>query len=181
MPTSISTRRGDLGDTDLLFGTRVKKNHPRIHALGDVDELNSALGFVRVSAQHPETLQLAETVQLQLINLMGELATPPGKEQRYDTSHHEHLLTEAAVAHLDSLVEKIEHEGNFVFKGWVLPGGKGIPAGAACDHARTICRRAERSIIALEGTDLEIPNTQVVRYLNRLSDVLWLLARWEER
>jgi cob(I)alamin adenosyltransferase len=181
MPFSISTRRGDTGATDLLFGERVTKNHPRIIALGDVDELNAALGFVRVYGKTPESTQLMETVQLQLINLMGELATPVGKEQKYDQTHHEHLLNEAAVKMLDEVVERIEREGAFVFKGWVLPGGKGSPAGAACDLARTVCRRAERSVLALQDTEYALPNVEVIRYLNRLSDVLWLLARWEER
>jgi cob(I)alamin adenosyltransferase len=181
MAFSITTRRGDDGGTDLLFGERVSKNHPRIIALGDVDELNAALGWVRVHGRTTEAQQLTEKVQLQLINLMGELATPRGKEARYQKTHSEHELNAAALAALDATVEKLEREGDFKFKGWVLPGGKGNAAGAACDLARTVCRRAERSVLALQGTEHELQNAEVVRYLNRLSDVLWLLARWEER
>jgi cob(I)alamin adenosyltransferase len=181
MAFSITTRRGDAGETDLLFGQRVSKTHPRVHALGDVDELNAALGWVRVFATSSECAEFCERTQLQLINLMGELATPSGKEQRYESTHPKHLLVAAEVEHLDGLVEKLEREGNFKFEGWVLPGAKGKPAGAACDHARTVCRRAERSVLGMDGTPEELPNTAVVKYLNRMSDVLWLFARWEER
>jgi cob(I)alamin adenosyltransferase len=181
MPFSITTRKGDSGETDLLFGQRVAKTHPRIQALGDIDELNAALGWVRIYARSGEAQLLAEETQLQLIHLMGELATPVGKEQRYDETHPQQQLSDAAVRKLDALVEKLEREGNFKFTGWVLPGGKGSAAGAACDMARTVCRRAERSVLAMLGTADALPNAEIVRYLNRLSDVLWLLARWEER
>lgn len=181
MPFSITTRRGDTGETDLLFGQRVAKSHPRIHALGDIDELNAALGWVRVYATTAQARALAEQTQLQLIHLMGELATPVGREQRYDQTHPQQQLSATEVQKLDALVEQLEREGDFKFKGWVLPGAKGSAAGAACDMARTVCRRAERSVLAMLGTADELPNPEVVRYLNRLSDVLWLLARWEER
>jgi cob(I)alamin adenosyltransferase len=181
MPFSITTRRGDTGETDLLFGSRVSKTHPRITALGDVDELNAALGWVRVFGQTPESAAIAEKVQLQLIHLMGELATPAGREQRYDQTHASQGLGEAEVQWLDAEVADIEQRGDFKFTGWVLPGGKGKPAGAACDQARAVCRRAERSILAMDDTVEALPNREVVKYLNRLSDLLWLLARWEER
>lgn len=177
---SISTRKGDSGQTDLLFGQRVAKNHPRITALGDVDELNAALGLLRVHAATPESEDLAHTCQEHLIGLMGELATPTGGEARYQETHPQQLKPDH-VTWLDGWVEKLEREGAFVFRGWVLPGAAKHAGGAHADFARTVCRRAERSIIDLAATGDDLPNEAVVRFLNRLSDVLWLLARWEEK
>jgi cob(I)alamin adenosyltransferase len=177
---SISTRKGDSGHTDLLFGQRVAKHHPRIAALGDVDELNAALGLLRVHAATPEAEDVARTCQEHLIGLMGELATPVGGEARYQETHPQQLKAEH-VAWLDGWVEKLEREGAFVFRGWVLPGAARHAGGAQADFARTVCRRAERAILALDATGDALPNADVVRFLNRLSDVLWLLARWEEK
>lgn len=177
---SISTRHGDAGQTDLLFGQRVSKNHPRVLALGAVDELNAALGLVRVHVQTPEARDVAAQVQAWLIGLMGELATPSGSEERYRAAQLQTLGTEQ-VAWLDGWVERLEREGKFVFRDWVLPGAAGKPGGAYADYARTVARRAEASIVALSGTEHDLPNPEVVRFLNRLSDALWLLARWEER
>jgi cob(I)alamin adenosyltransferase len=177
---SISTRKGDAGSTDLLFGQRVLKSHPRVIALGDVDELNAALGLVRLHAQKPETKAVAEQVQQWLIGLMGQLATPVGGEERYEETHSQRIATEQ-VSYLDGWVEKLEREGQFKFTGWVLPGAAGSPGGAFADAARTICRRAERAIIALDSTGDELESEEPLRFLNRLSDVLWLLARWEEK
>lgn len=176
---SIATRRGDQGETDLLFGQRTSKSHPRIHALGAVDELNAALGPLRITAQKPETQQVVEKVQPLLISLMGELATPLGMEERYAATHS--AFSGDHVVWLDEWVAKLENAGALQFKGWALPGEAGVMSGAYADLARTACRRAERSVVDLAGTDQEVPNTEVVRFLNRLADVLWLLARWEEK
>jgi len=177
---SISTRKGDQGTTDLLFGQRVAKNHPRVLALGEVDELNAALGLLRLHAACPETKEVAAQVQLWLIGLMGELATPVGGEEHYQDTHTQQVKPDQ-VHFLDGWVEKLEREGQFKFKGWVLPGAAGVPGGAYADFSRTVCRRAERSIINLQTTGDELPNEEAVRFLNRLSDVLWLLARREEK
>ena len=177
---SISTRKGDHGSTDMLFGQRVLKHHPRIQALGEVDELNAALGLLRIHAGTPETREVAAQVQLWLIGLMGELATPAGGEEKYGRTHTQQVTPEQ-VASLDGWVAKIEREGQFKFAGWVLPGGAGVAGGAYADFARTVCRRAERSVMSLVSTADELTNAEPVRFLNRLSDVLWLLARWEEK
>ena len=177
---SISTRKGDQGTTDLLFGSRVPKNHPRIVALGDVDELNAALGLLRIHAGTAETKEVAAKVQLWLIGLMGEVATPVGGEAKYERTHTQQVTAEQVI-YLDGWVEKLEREGQFKFKGWVLPGGEGVPGGAYADFARTVCRRAERSVYDLASSGDGLPNEQPVKFLNRLSDVLWLLARWEEK
>ena len=177
---SITTRRGDSGETDLLFGCRVKKDYPRIEAIGCVDELNAALGLVRVTARYEVTQREVPEVQMTLIALMGELATPTGREDHYAATHPQRVDA-STVTHLDDLVRDLEASGALEFKGWALPGAEGSLSGAHCDMARTICRRAERAVVSLEGTAEEVPNVEIVRYLNRLSDVLWLLARMEEK
>ncbi len=176
---SIATRRGDEGETDLLFGCRLAKSHPRVHALGAVDELNAALGPLRVSALREETREVVSTVQPWLISLMGELATPPGQEARYAETHSG--FDAQKVLWLDEWVARLEAGGALQFKGWALPGEAGVMSGAYADLARVACRRAERHVVDLLGTDQEVPNPEIMRFLNRLADVLWLLARWEER
>lgn len=176
---SIATRKGDQGETDLLFGCRLSKSHPRVHALGAVDELNAALGPLRIAALKAETREVVEKVQPLLIALMGELATPPGLEARYAATHKP--FESAHVLWLDEWVARLEAGGALQFKGWALPGEAGVMTGAYADVARTVCRRAERLVVDLAGTEQAVPNAEVIRFLNRLADVLWLLARWEER
>lgn len=177
---SITTRKGDDGSTDLLFGVRAAKSHPRIHALGSVDELNAALGPLRITATKEETREFLPQVQRWLISLMGELATPPGLEAKYAATHKD-LISAEQIALLDALAAKLEASGALQFKGWALPGEAGVLSGAHADLARVACRRAERSVIDLHATPEAVPNPEIARFLNRLSDVLWLLARWEER
>jgi cob(I)alamin adenosyltransferase len=177
---SITTRRGDQGNTDLLFGHCVLKSHPRIHALGAVDELNAALGLLRVTAKTNLVKDHVPRFQLELIALMGELATPTGEEKCYRDTHPDHI-SEAHVQKLDGLVETMEQQGALKFNGWALPGEGGQLGAAHADLARTICRRAERCVIDLKDTGHEVPNAEIIRYLNRLSDVLWLMARMEEK
>ncbi|MDZ4402591.1 cob(I)yrinic acid a,c-diamide adenosyltransferase [Prosthecobacter sp.] len=177
---SIATRKGDQGQTDLLFGCRLAKSHPRVHALGAVDELNAALGPLRIAAARTETKEIVPQVQRWLIGLMGELATPPGAETRYAETHPDRIST-PNVLWLDDRVAKLEAGGALKFQGWALPGEAGVMSGAYADLARVACRRAERSVIDLQGTPDGVPNEEIIRFLNRLSDVLWLLARWEEQ
>lgn len=176
---SIATRRGDQGQTDLLFGCRLPKSHPRVHALGAVDELNAALGPLRVAASRAETTEIVAHVQPLLIQLMGELATPHGAEDRYAESHPARIGAEQ-VAWLDTWVTRLEAGGALQIRGWALPGAAGVMSGAYADLARVACRRAERVVIDLENTSDAVPNSAIIRFLNRLADVLWLLARWEE-
>jgi len=177
---SITTRRGDTGETDLLFGCRVKKDYPRIDAIGCVDELNAALGLLRVTARYEKTQKEVPEVQMTLIALMGELATPVGQEEKYAETHSQRVGVET-IMHMDDLVRDLEAAGALQFKGWALPGAEGSLSSAHADMARTICRRAERAVVGLESTPEAVPNSAIVRYLNRLSDVLWLLARMEEK
>ncbi|MDB6140106.1 MAG: pduo nterm: atp:cob(i)alamin adenosyltransferase, partial [Verrucomicrobiaceae bacterium] len=141
---------------------------------------NAALGLMRIHSATAETKEVAAQVQLWLIGLMGELATPMGSEVTYERTHTQQVNPDQ-LAYLDRWVEKLEREGQFKFKGWVLPGGQGIAGGAYADFARTVCRRAERSVYDLARNGEALPNAQPVKFLNRLSDVLWLLARWEEK
>lgn len=176
---SIATRRGDEGETDLLFGCRLSKSHPRVHALGAMDELNAAFGPLRIAAMKEETREVVRTVQPWLISLMGELATPPGMEEKYAARHTP--FDAEKVSYLDEWVDKLEAAGAMEIKGWALPGEAGVISGAYADLARVACRRAERHVVDLCGTDQEVPNRDIGRFLNRLADVLWLLARWEEK
>ncbi len=164
----------------MLFGCRVQKDYPRIDAIGGVDELNAALGLVRLTATGAVARREVPGFQETLIALMGELATPPGQEQRYAESHPQRVDA-ATVEHLDALVRELEEAGALQFKGWALPGAAGSLSGAHCDVARTVCRRAERAVVSLHRTPEAVPNECIVKYLNRLSDVLWLMARMEEK
>lgn len=177
---SIATRKGDQGQTDLLFGCRLAKSHPRVHSLGAVDELNAALGPLRVAALREETKLVVPQVQRWLIELMGELATPPGQEERYAAKHPDRIAT-THVTWLDEWVAKLKAGGALKFTGWALPGEAGVMTGAYADLARVACRRAERNVIDLQDTEDHVPNAEIIRFLNRLADVLWLLARWEEQ
>src|SRR5262245_52683 len=104
---SITTRRGDSGETDLLFGCRVQKDYPRIETIGCVDELNAALGLVRLTAQSEIARREVPHFQQTLIALMGELATPVGQEERYAQTHSQRV-TAGTVEHLDALVKELE-------------------------------------------------------------------------
>lgn len=172
---SIVTKTGDQGTTALMYGRRVPKNHPRIEACGAVDELNAALGLARATAQHDFIRNNLLPIQKNLIALMGELATAKEDWPRYLKDGYS-LVTPEMTAQLDKLVRELEAQ-QAPFKDWVMPGGN-LPS-AVFDLARTTCRRAERRVCALQEAG-ELPNAEVIIYLNRLADLLWLLARWTE-
>lgn len=172
---SISTRTGDNGTTGLMYNRRVPKTHPRIEACGAVDELNAAIGFARSLAIEEWLNKELFTTQKDLVVIMGELATELSDFDRYAADGFQ-LFQAAMTARLDGLVKNLEAQ-NISFKGWATPGA--TPLAAALDVARTACRRAERRVCALhEAKGLRTEDAMV--YLNRLSDVLWLLARWAE-
>lgn len=169
---SIVTKTGDQGSTSLLFGRRVPKFDPRIEACGTIDELNAALGLARASAKHPEVRRKLAGIQTQLVPLMGELAIDPQDFSRYLREGFQ-PFDPAFVAELEELIKTIESAG-VSFRGWATPG-ETLP-GAALEVARTVCRRAERRVCELaESSQLRDPG--VIIYLNRLSDLLWLMAR----
>ncbi|HEX9783281.1 MAG TPA: cob(I)yrinic acid a,c-diamide adenosyltransferase [Opitutaceae bacterium] len=172
---SIATRTGDDGTTSLLYGRRVPKAHPRVAAYGTADELNAALGFARVTATDPWERETLLATQHELIGVMGELAVDDLDRDRYLASKLARL-EDAHLARLDAAVAALEAR-NISFKGWATPGAS--LHGAALEMARTICRRAERGLVVLGETGAVL-NPLALRYLNRLSDVLWLLARLDE-
>ena len=171
---SISTRTGDGGSTALMYGRRVAKDHPRVEAYGSVDELNAALGLARSLAQKARK-DLLEKIQKALVGLMGELAVASEDLHRYEADGYARLQ-DADLDLLDREIEKMEKAAPKA-RGWSTPGGS--TAGAALDLARTVCRRAEREVWKLEKAQGSI-RSLVPRYLNRLSDLLWLLERATE-
>lgn len=173
---SIVTRTGDQGTTALMYGRRVSKCHPRVEAYGCVDELNTALGVARASAGHDFLRDNLVLIQRDLVTLMGELATAVEDLPRYVKDGY-HLVTPAMTQKLEALVKEIEAQ-NVSFKGWATPGA--CANSAALDVARTVCRRAERRVCALQEAD-QLQNSEIIIYLNRLADLLWLLARWVEK
>ena len=172
---SIATKTGDDGTTALMYGRRVPKTHPRVEAYGAVDELNAALGVARASAEHDFVRNNLLVIQKNLIVLMGEMGVATEDLPRYVKDGYS-LVTPAMTATLDALVREIEAQ-NISFKGWATPGA--TPSGAALDLARTVCRRAERRVCGLKEAG-ELKNAEIIIYLNRLSDLLWLFARWVE-
>lgn len=161
--------------TALMYGRRVPKNHPRVEAYGTVDELNTALGLARVTATETFISDNIFAVQKDLVTLMGELCVQPEDLPRYVKDGFL-LVKPEMTAKLDALVKEIESQ-NVSFKGWATPGS--TKNAAALDMARTVCRRAERRVCDLKDMG-EPVNPEIVIYLNRLSDLLWLMARWME-
>lgn len=172
---SIATRKGDDGTTSLMYNRRVSKGEPRIEMLGFVDELNAALGQVRCQSAALRIAGKIESVQEQLVGLMGELATDGGDRERYQKDGFR-LVSGEFVAPIDTLVKELENRMSS-FQGWSYPGDN--PVSASLDVARCICRKAERQVCRLIESGSE-PNREIQRYLNRLSDALWLLARYVE-
>ena len=172
---SIVTKTGDKGTTALMYGRRVSKCHPRVEAYGNVDELNAALGLARASAQHEFLRENLLVIQRDLVTVMGELATAIEDLPRYVKDGY-HLVTPQLTHKLDALVNEIEAQ-KVSFKDWATPGA--CPSSAALDVARTVCRRAERRVCALQEAG-QLENSEIIIYLNRLADLLWLMARWVE-
>ena len=166
----IYTKTGDGGDTGLFGGGRVRKSNLRVAAYGDVDELNSALGVARASAPVELFDDLLATVQRDLFSLGGHLATPDPDKVRKALEKAE--LDQARIAQFESTIDHADLELP-PLKAFVLPAGS--PKAAALHLARTICRRAERSVVAL-ADEAPVPGLFLV-YLNRLSDLLFTLAR----
>ena len=170
MTLKIYTRTGDAGDTALFGGGRVPKSHPRVAAYGDVDELNSVLGVVRATEPVAFHDALFETIQRDLFSIGGHLATPDPARVR--AALEKATLSPDRVAEFERIMDESESE-LAPLKAFILPGGS--PKAAALHLARTVCRRAERSVVGLAATD-QVP-ALFVTYINRLSDLLFTLAR----
>ena len=172
---SIATKTGDGGTTGLMYGRRVPKNHPRVEACGTLDELNSALGLARATATEKFIGENLFWIQKSLVDVMGEVGVLTEDLPRYGKDGYA-LVTPELTAKLDALVKEIEAQ-NISFKGWATPGA--TQNAAALDLARSICRRAERRVFDLQSAG-DLKNAEILIFLNRLSDLLWLFARWVE-
>jgi cob(I)alamin adenosyltransferase len=177
---SIATRTGDDGTTSLLYGQRVPKDHPQIEAVGAFDELNVAIGGAKAlhgdSARDNEVRTLLTQTQKNLIALMGEVACAESDAARYAGSKFEKISMDD-VRRLDGAVAALEARG-LKFDGWATPGANA--RAAAFDLARTTARRAERRLTALPSHGRSV-RPELRQFVNRLSDLLWLLAREAEQ
>ena len=169
MSMKIYTRTGDKGDTGLFGGGRVRKDHVRVAAYGDIDELNSSIGVSRAAAPDFHAA-LLEAIQRDLFSIGGHLATPDPDRVRRALAKAE--LSESRIGEFESAIDAAD-EVLPPLKAFILPGG--TPAAAAFHLARTICRRAERSIVALAAVEGVEP--LFITYVNRLSDLLFTFAR----
>jgi cob(I)alamin adenosyltransferase len=170
---SIVTKTGDTGETSLMYGRRVAKTDPRVDAYGCVDELSAALGLARALSENSFVSDQILAAQKDLIAVMGELATAHEDIERYIKDGF-HVTTAAMVDRLTSAIVDLEKDKSLYPKDWVIPGKNA--ASAALDVARTTCRRAERRVAASKDV-----NPEILRYLNRLSDLCWVLARSLEK
>ena len=165
----IYTRTGDEGETGLFGGGRVSKAHPRVEAYGDVDELNAAVGFARAIEKMPRIDEVLVPIQRDLFSIGALLATPDREKMKKQLDKAD--IDDDRIKELEHAIDEGDRELE-PLKSFIVPGG--TPKAAALHVARTVCRRAERRVIALEHE--EIPPVVIV-YLNRLSDLLFTLAR----
>lgn len=169
----IYTRRGDAGQTDLFGGDRVGKDALRVSAYGDVDELNATIGVATAAGADPDITASLQKIQSALFDLGASLATP-------DAAHRKKAgvdgVSDEDIDALEALIDRLER-GLEDLTGFILPGGS---ASAAEFHvARTVCRRAERAVVELAQREDESVEETSLRYLNRLSDLLFVIARHE--
>lgn len=169
----IYTRTGDGGETSLFGGDRVSKDHPRVAAYGTVDELNAAVSWAVETVRDDDVREHLGVVQLDLFVLGAVLATPPSDGGRPTPKGVPEVPVER-IAEMEQWIDQATGELPEL-RAFILPGGS--PGAAALHFARTICRRAERAVVAL-GTERHVPDGVMV-YLNRLSDTLFVFARLE--
>jgi cob(I)alamin adenosyltransferase len=168
----IYTRTGDKGETGLFDGTRVSKADPRVEAYGAVDETNALLGVATASTTDAELRGILHDLQRDLFAIGAQLADPKWGVKRKEKTR----LTEGRVAELEALIDRAEAELP-PLKRFILPGGSQV--GAVLHLTRTVCRRAERRMVALTATVAVAP--LLLTYINRLSDLLFVLARLASR
>jgi cob(I)alamin adenosyltransferase len=170
----IYTKTGDAGDTGLFGGGRVGKDHPRVEAYGDVDELNAILGLVRALEPMPRVDEVIVPIQRDLFAIGALLATPDREKMR--ASLEKARIDDTRIRELEVAIDHCEGELD-PLRTFIVPGGT---AKAASLHvARTVCRRAERRVVSLSKTE-ELPSIVVI-FLNRVSDLLFMLARVANR
>jgi cob(I)alamin adenosyltransferase len=170
----IYTKTGDTGTTGLFGGGRVGKDHPRVEAYGDVDELNATLGLARALEPMPRIDEVLVPIQRDLFAIGALLATPDHEKMR---QHLEKArVDDLRIAELERAIDDADRELE-PLRAFIVPGG--APKAAALHVARTVCRRAERRVVHLQG-EIALPQVVIV-YLNRLSDLLFTLARLANR
>lgn len=167
----IYTKTGDKGETSLFGGKRVWKDDLRIQAYGTVDELNSILGVAITEIKNEELKEVIGSIQHELFTVGSDLAAPL---ERNNTNFVIPRVDSNFVQQLEKFIDKFDSQLP-ILKNFILPGG--LKSSALLHHARTICRRAEREVVALSKTDAI--NQEIEVYLNRLSDLLFVLARFE--
>jgi cob(I)alamin adenosyltransferase len=170
---SVTTRRGDSGWTDLLFGGRARKDDLRIHAVGTLDELNSLLGLAKASIRNRRTRRLIHAIQRDIFIVSSELITLPRNLRRLELR-----VDEVDVKRLEALTAALERKVKLTECCFLIPGESATSA--LLDVCRTVARRAERLVVALRRAKA-VPNRSVPIYLNRLSDLLYIVARTEEQ
>ena len=170
MAFKIYTKTGDKGTTSLIGGTKVPKSHLRIESYGTVDELNSHIGYCNDLIQHNETNHILKEIQDRLFTIGSSLATDPEKEPAMkipDLKEEDILLLEKEMDKMDASLP--------VMKSFVLPGGHQVVS--SLHIARCVCRRAERTCVRMQFEEMEV-DPVVIKYLNRLSDYLFVLSRF---
>lgn len=174
MAPKIYTKTGDDGQTGLFGGGRVEKDHPRVDAYGEVDELNAFIGMARAVELMPRIDEVLVPIQRDLFSIGALLATPDHEKMREQL--RKARIDDERIAELERAIDACEHELE-PLKSFILPGG--TPKAAALHVARTVCRRAERRVVALRR-EVELPELVII-YLNRLSDLLFMLSRVANR
>jgi cob(I)alamin adenosyltransferase len=174
---SIVTKTGDKGETSLMYGRRLSKADAQVGAYGCVDEVTAALGLARSLSTDSFVSDQIFSAQKDLIIIMGELATARADSERYVKDGF-NLTTAEMVNRITTVIYDLEKDKSLYPKDWVIPGA--TPISAALDFARVTCRRAERHVAAFSASEKE-PNAEILRYLNRLSDLCWVLARYAEK
>ena len=171
----IYTKYGDQGETSLLYGGRVSKNNPHSEAYGITDEAVSAMGLARAMSEDTRVKDTLRDLQRDLFTIAAELATDPEKYELFQ--QHFQPVTPEMVESLERTIDALEEDVEMptVF---ILPGGS--PASSAIDMARCIIRTAERRVVALKEESL-LTNDHIMSYLNRLGDLLFVLARYQDR
>ncbi len=171
----VYTQRGDAGETELLYGGRVSKTDPRCEAYGTTDEAVSALGLARALSQDPRVREVVEQLQRELFTVGAELATDAAEYSKLQ--QHFSVVTPQMTTQLEETIDALSEQVQLP-RAFIVPGASS--ASGALDLARSVLRRAERRTVALQEQGLLL-NQEVLRYLNRAADLVFMLARYEDR
>ena len=171
----LYTKFGDKGETSLLYGGRVSKNDLHTEAYGITDEAVSAMGLARATTDDPRVKDVLRDLQRELFTIAAELATEPDKYELFQ--QHFQPVTLEMVENLEATIDSLEEDVEMP-KVFILPGGS--PASAAIDLARCIIRTAERRVVALREAG-KLTNDLIITYLNRIGDLLFVVARYQDR